>query len=112
VSNFQGKKKNQGIVYLTEIDFLKIIFQTFCVYIPLKKLINRKHFSIELKFGLVFMEVFSFYFGHKIFFRSCEKIRNIILFVNYNRFGLQTFDLYIFYFEFFLKFHPLEFNII
>jgi len=44
---------------------------------------------------------FPFILGGKYFFRNCEKIRNIILFADYNKFGPQTFDCYIFCFEFF-----------
>jgi hypothetical protein len=55
--------------------------------------------------------VFSFYFEQKTLCRSYEKIRNIILFIDYNKFGPQDFDCYIFCFEsFFFQFHPLEFN--
>jgi hypothetical protein len=36
--------------------------------------------------------VFSFYFKQKILFRNCEKIKNIILFADYIKFGPQTFD--------------------
>jgi hypothetical protein len=31
--------------------------------------------------------------------KSCEKFRNIILFANYNKFGPQTFDCYIYIFS-------------
>jgi hypothetical protein len=31
-------------------------------------------------------KVFSFYFGWKHFSRSCEKVKNIILFADYNKF--------------------------
>jgi len=79
--------------------------------LSLEKLINRKHFPIKGKFDLVFRKVFSLYFRGGKLFRSCEKFRNIILFTDYNKFGLQTFDCYIFYFEsFFFQFHPLEFD--
>ena len=54
----------------------------------------------------------SFYFGRKTLSRSCEKFRNIILFAYYNKFGTQTFDCYIFCFELFFQFHPLEFDLI
>jgi hypothetical protein len=44
--------------------FLKVVFEkplsTFsCVCLPLKKLINGKHFPIKEKFGLVSSKVFS-----------------------------------------------------
>jgi hypothetical protein len=58
----------------------------------LKKLVNEKHFPVKEKFGLIFRKVFSFYFGRKTLFRSGEKIKNIILFADYIKFGPQTFD--------------------
>ena len=36
-------------------------------------------------------------FGRKIFFESCEKFRNVILFADYIKFGPQTFDCYIYF---------------
>jgi hypothetical protein len=83
-----------------------------CVCLPLEKLVNGKHFPVKRKSGLVFRKMFSLYFGRKTLSRSCEKIKNIILFANYNKFGPQTFDCYIFCFEFFFQFHPLEFDLI
>jgi hypothetical protein len=60
---------------------------------------------------LVFRKVFSFYFGQKTLFRSCEKFRNVILFDDYIKFGSQTFDCYIYFvLNIFFQFHPLEFN--
>jgi hypothetical protein len=63
-----------------------------CVYLSLEKLVNKKHFSVKEKLGLVFRKVFSFYFGRKTLSGSCEKIRNVILFADYIKFGPQTFD--------------------
>jgi hypothetical protein len=75
-----------------------------CVCLSLGKLVNRKyfpvngkHFSVKEKFGLVSRKVFSFYFGRKTLFESCEKIRNVILFADYIKFGPQTFDCYIYF---------------
>jgi len=68
-----------------------------CVYLPLGKLINEKHFPVKGKFGLVSKKVFSFYFGRKTLSRSCEKFRNVILFADYIEFGSQTFDCYIYF---------------
>jgi len=69
------------------------------VCLPLEKLVNEKyfpvnekHFPIKGKFSLVFRKVFSFYFGRKTLSGSCEKFKNIILFVDYIKFGPQTFD--------------------
>jgi len=80
----------------------KLLSKLSCVYLPLGKLVNGKHFSVNgkyfsviEKFGLISRKVFSFYFGRKIFSGSCEKFRNVILFVDYIKFGSQTFDCYI-----------------
>jgi len=54
---------------------------------------------------------FSFYFGWKILFKSCEKFRNIILFADYIKFDLQIFNCYIFCLNFF-KFYLLKFDLI
>jgi hypothetical protein len=45
--------------------------------------VNRKYFPVKEKFGLVSRKVLSFYFGQKILSGSCEKFRNVILFVDY-----------------------------
>jgi hypothetical protein len=65
----------------------------------LKKLINKKYFSINekhfaVKKNLTWLsgKVFFFYFGRKTLFESCEKFRNIILFADYIKFDPQTFD--------------------
>ena len=73
---------------------------------------NEKYFSFEVKFSSIFIKVFFFYFRLKIFFKSCEKFRNIMLFANYINFDHQTFDCYIFCFNFFFQFHPLESDLI
>jgi hypothetical protein len=89
----------------------KSLSKLFCVCLSLKKLVNGKHFSVKEKFSLVFRKVFSFYFGRKTLSGSCEKIRNVILFADYIKFGSQTFDCYIYFFLIFVfQFHPLEFD--
>ena len=77
----------------------KVVFRYFYIYLLLEKLVNEKHFSVEEKFGLVFRNVFFFYFGRKTLFSSYEKFKNVMLFVDYVKFDLQTFDCYIFYFK-------------
>jgi hypothetical protein len=74
------------------VIFRKLFFKLSCVYLPLGKLVNGKHFPVKGKFGLIFKKVFSFYFGQKTLSRSCEKFKNIILFVDYVKFDPQTFD--------------------
>jgi hypothetical protein len=95
-------------VCLSESDFRKTLSKLFCVYLLLGKLVdgkhfpvNGKHFLVKEKFGLVSRKVFSFYFGRKTLSGSCEKFKNIILFTDYIKFDSQTFDCYIFYFDFF-----------
>jgi len=46
----------------------------FFVFLPLEKLVNKKHFSLKEKFGLIFKKVFSFYFGRKTLSRNCENL--------------------------------------
>jgi len=75
----------------------KLFSKLSCVCLPLEKLVNEKHFPVKEKFGLVFRKVFFFYFGQKTLSRSCEKFRNIILFVDYIKFDPQTFDCYIYF---------------
>jgi hypothetical protein len=60
--------------------------------LSLEKLVNEKHFPVKEKFDLVSRKVFFFYFGRKTLSRSCEKFRNVMLFVNYIKFGPQTSD--------------------
>jgi hypothetical protein len=82
-------------------------FPHSCICLSLEKLVNGKHFPVKRKFGFVSKKVFFFYFGRKTLSRSCEKFRNIILFADYNKFGPQTFDCYIFCFKsFFFNFTP------
>jgi hypothetical protein len=50
-----------------------------CVCLSLGKLVNRKHFPVKEKFGLVSRKVFSFYFGRKTFSENYEKFRNVII---------------------------------
>ena len=99
--------------------FKKLFFKFFYFYLSLEKLINEKHFPVnekyfpvKEKFGLIFMKVFSFYFGRKTLFENCKKIRNVILFADYIKSDPQTFNCYIYFlfWIFVLQFHPLEFN--
>jgi len=108
-----------GVFIFWKAIFEKLFFKFFCVYFPLKKLLNEKHFPVngkhfpvKRKFDLVFRKVFSFYFGRKTLSGSCEKFINIILLTDYIKFDPQTFDCYIYilFWIFFFQFHPLEFN--
>jgi hypothetical protein len=94
-----SKKKN---LILYPICFMKNNF--FCICLSLEKLVKRKCFSVKEKFGLVFRKVFFFYFGRKTLSKSCEKFRNVMLFADYIKYGPQTFDCYLFFFNFFFNF--------
>jgi hypothetical protein len=87
-----------------------LIFKLYCVCLSLKKLINRKHFPVKEKFGLVFRKVFSFYFGRKTLSGSCEKFRSVILFADYIKFDLKLLIAIYILFWIFFQFHHLEFN--
>ena len=101
-----------------KVVYEKPLSKLSCVCLPLEKLVNGKHFPVKEKFGLVFRKVFSFYFERKTLSGSCEKIKNIILFVvDYIKFSSQTFDCYIYiyiyiYIYFFFFFEYLFFNFI
>jgi len=91
--------------------FWKLLSKLSRVCLSLEKLVNGKHFPVKEKFGLVSRKVFSFYFERKTLSRSCEKFRNIILFVDYIKFDPQTFECYIYFvLNIFFQFHPLEFD--
>jgi hypothetical protein len=79
------------------VIFEKLFFKFFYVYLLLEKVVNKKHFPVKEKFGLISMKVFSFYFERKTFSESCEKFRNVILFADYIKFDSQTFDCYIYF---------------
>jgi len=86
-----------ALCLFSETSFRKLLFKFFYIYLLLEKLVNEKYFPIKGKFGLVFRKVFSFNSGQKTFSESCEKFRNVILFTDYIKFGLQTFDCYIYF---------------
>jgi hypothetical protein len=82
-----------------ENGFLKTIFQTFLHLFVITKV-------DQMKIWFSFRKVF-FYFGRKTLSRSCEKFRNIMLFTDYIKFSLQSFDCYIFCFEIFFSISSL-----
>jgi len=102
----EGEKTRKGCLFAWKVVSCKSLS---CVYLSLEKLVNRKHFPVKEKFGLIFRKIFSFYFRWKTLFRSCEKFKNIILFADYIKFGLQTFDWYIFCLNIFFLISSLKF---
>jgi hypothetical protein len=49
----------EAMFIFLKVIFRKLFFKLYCIYLPLKKLVNRKHFSVKGKFGLVSRKVFS-----------------------------------------------------
>jgi hypothetical protein len=96
----------KAMFVLRKMVFWKSLFKLSCVCLLLEKLINKKHFPVKEKFGLVSWKVFSL--DGKHFSRSCEKIRNVMLFADYIKFDPQTFDCYIFYLNLFFSISSLR----
>jgi len=88
--------KNLGCVCFPESGFQETTFQTFPCLFAIRKGGQRKTLSSQRKIWLGFQESVFLYFGRKTLSGSCEKIRNVILFANYIKFGPQTFDCYIY----------------
>jgi len=103
IENQKKNSENWGGVCFSENGYWKTLSKLSCVCLPLKKLVNGKHFPVKEKFGLISRKVFSFYFEGKTLSGSCEKFKNIILFADYIKFDSQTFDIYIYiYFLFWI----------
>jgi len=90
----------------------KPLSKLFCVCLLLEILVNEKHFPVKREFGLVSRKMFSFYFGRKTFSGSCEKFKNVILFVDYIKFSPQTFDCYIYIYIGYFFFNFIPYNLI
>jgi len=68
--------------------------------LSLEKLFNEKYFLVKEKFNFVFKKVFFFYFKQKTLFRNYKKFKNIVIFANNIKFNSQTFNYFIFFFEY------------
>jgi hypothetical protein len=98
--NWSGLTIINDILNLFSINALFVLWnKLFHIYLSLEKLVNKKLFLVKEKFSLVFIKVFFFYFGCNILSRNYKKSKNILLFVDYIKFGYQSFDYYIFCFE-------------
>jgi len=95
----------------TIIELVHRVFKIFNIW---PRLFDEtfESWSIEYFLVKVFIKVFFFcYFEWKIYFESCEKFINIILFVDYIKFDPQIFDCYIYFvLNIFFQFHLLEFD--
>jgi hypothetical protein len=90
----------------------KSFFKLFYVCLLLEKLINKKHFLVKKILAWFRGKYFPRKSRRKTLYRSYEKFRNIILFIDYIKFGTQTFDCYIYilFWIFIFQFHLLKFN--
>ena len=88
-----------GLGYICFLKFIcwEITFKFFCICLILEKLVNGKNFPVKKNLTWFPEKCFSRKFGWKTFSESCEKIKNIILFTDYIKFGPQTFDCYIYF---------------
>ena len=91
--------------------FRKLFFKFLCVYLLLKKLINRKYFLIKEKFGWIFRKVFFFFLDGKHF---PEVVKNLeisyYLLIISNLILKLLIAIYILFWIFIFQFHPLKFN--
>jgi len=74
-----------------------LFFKFLCVYLLLKKLINKKYFSVKKYLAWFLKKYFPGKFGRKTLSENYEKIKNVILFADYIKFDPQTFDCYIYF---------------
>jgi hypothetical protein len=103
---------HRGCVCFLKTGFQEIIFQIFMCLFVIRKVGRRKTLSGQRKIWLGFQESIFLLFWRKTLSENYEKFRNVILFVDYIKFGPQTFDCYIYilFWIFVFQFHPLEFN--
>jgi len=88
------------IFFFQNLFFRKSLSKLSCICLPLEKLVNEKNFPVKKNLAWFPGKCFPEKFGQKTLFRSCEKFRNVILFADYIKFGPQTFDCYIYCFEY------------
>jgi hypothetical protein len=81
------------------VVYYKLLYKLFYICLPLKKFVNKKHFSVKVKFSLIFRKVFLFYSWSCCYYLI---ISNLLLFINCIKFDHQFFYCYIFYLESFL----------
>jgi len=93
--------------------FLRNYFLNFLVFVYQYKSWSTKNtFQSNENLDWFSGKYFPGKFGRKTLSGSCEKFRNVILFVIYIKFGPQTFDCYIYilFWIFIFQFHLLKFN--
>ena len=107
-----------GCVWFPETSFGKSLSKLSCVYLPLKKLvntkhfpINRKHFLFKEKFSLVSRTYFPFILDGKYFPEVVKKLEMSYYLVIISNLVLKLLiTIYILFLIFVFQFHPLKFN--
>jgi hypothetical protein len=103
----------------TENDFWKSFSKHFCIYLLLKKLVNKKYFSVKEKFDLVSEKYFLFILDGKHFSKVVKQLKiSYYLLIILNpvlKLLIVIYNIYIyiyifFFFWFFFQFHPLKFD--
>jgi len=114
VSEFQGPKRkrekekaiNNGMLMYYYIStmfiswnllFIKLLSKLSCVCLSLKSWSTKNIFQSKENLTWFPGKCFPEKFKQKTLSGSCEKIRNVILFADYIKFGPQTFDCYIYF---------------
>ena len=69
----------------------------FSVFVCQKSWLMKNTFQLKENLTWFSEKYFPGKFGRKILSESCEKFRNVILFADYIKFGLQTFNCYIYF---------------
>ena len=88
----------------------KSLSKLSCVYLPVGKLVNGKHFPVKEKFGLVFKKVFSWKIWGENTFRKLWKIYKYhYLLIISNLILKLLIAIYILFWIFIFQFHLLKF---
>jgi hypothetical protein len=94
------------------VVFWKSLSKLSCICLSLEKLVNRKHFLVKEKFGLVSRKVFLFYVKRKTLFKSCGILEMLCYLVIISNLVLKLLIAIFFFWIFFILIYPIEFNLI
>jgi len=104
--------KKMGVFISWKVVSEKLLSKLSCVCLPLEKLVNEKYFPVKGKFDLIFVKVFSFYFGQKTLSKSCEKFKISYYLLIISNLIFTLWLLYILFESFYFQIHLLKFDLI